>query len=74
MILKLSDLNRNCDMIEVDCVSIRRAKECVHIDYVDLDGKNQHTTVNASTGWTRAFVMDKGQTCEVIKHDPELVP
>jgi hypothetical protein len=74
MILKLSDTYRNADMIEVDCVKIRRAKECVHINYVDLDGKNQHATVNADTGWTRAFIMDQGKTCEVVKHEPELVP
>ncbi len=72
MILKPQDQNRNTELVEIDSVKIRRAKNGVHIDYVDMDGMNQHATVTAETGWTRAFFMDRGQTFEVVKHDPEL--
>ncbi len=51
MILKPQDQNRNTELVEIDSVKIRRAKNGVHIDYV---------------------VMDRGQTFEVVKHDPEL--
>jgi hypothetical protein len=73
MILKLQDRARNADILEVDAVSVRRFPEHVVLNYVDLDGRNQQTTINADTGWTRAYLMDKGTTFDAIKHDPSLL-
>lgn len=73
MILKFADRQRNALIIEAECVKVTRTLECVHIDWVDIDGINKHDTVNADTGWTRAYLMDKGSTFDAIKHDPSLL-